>query len=396
MCTIREREFALHGLRFVPLVGAAILAAEGKRLPEGIARRLISEGGVALLRSTEDAVASMWMVRAGRNAVSLDEFLDESIVAIGFGEASDLPLGATKDQVTRRVGEALGGHKSGAQANFVGQIYRFLSEIRAGDHVCTSDPAQRRYCLGRVLEGDGVREGSLPRYRRVEWTHHVSRDQLTARSRNSLGAIMTLFLVPEQVRDEMLSKAVELGQDLGEDAPPVPGAKVSAEESAVDGSAGESFDDIATRAAELIEDAIVQLDWDEVQDVVAGVLRGMGYQSLVAAKGADRGVDIFASPDGLGLEEPRIFVEVKHRPRTTMGAPEVRAFLGGRQAGDKCLYVSTGGFTREARYEAERSAIPVTLIDLPRLRQLLVEQYGRLDAATTALVPLQHLYWPAT
>lgn len=30
-------------------------------------------------------------------------------------------------------------------------------------------------------------------------------------------------------------------------------------------------------------------------------------------KGPDRGRDILASPDGLGLEEPRIIVEVKHR-----------------------------------------------------------------------------------
>jgi restriction system protein len=155
------------------------------------------------------------------------------------------------------------------------------------------------------------------------------------------------------------------------------------------------FDDVETRAAELIEDNIVQLDWEEVQELVAGVLRGMGYRTSVSAKGADRGVDIFASPDGLGLEEPRIFVEVKHRTQKSMGAPELRAFLGGRQAGDRCLYVSTGGFTREARYEAERSGIPVTLIDLPRLRQLLVEQYGELDAATTSLVPLKHLYWPS-
>lgn len=38
-----------------------------------------------------------------------------------------------------------------------------------------------------------------------------------------------------------------------------------------------------------------------------------------------------------------------HRPGTAIGAQELRAFIGGRQAGDRCLYVSTGGFTKEAR-----------------------------------------------
>lgn len=58
-----------------------------------------------------------------------------------------------------------------------------------------------------------------------------------------------------------------------------------------------------------------------------------------------------------------------------MGADEIRTFLGGRQSGDRCLYISTGGFSKEGRYEAERSNIPLKLIDLPRLRELVIEHY---------------------
>lgn len=120
----------------------------------------------------------------------------------------------------------------------------------------------------------------------------------------------------------------------------------------------------------------------------------MGYRSRVADPGGDRGVDVFASPDGLGLEEPRIFVEVKHRPGSAIGAQEVRAFLGGRQAGDRCLYVSTGGFTREARYEADRASVPLRLLTLADLRELLTELYPKLEASIAALVPLERIYWP--
>lgn len=134
----------------------------------------------------------------------------------------------------------------------------------------------------------------------------------------------------------------------------------------------------------------------QMQDLVAGILRAMGYRTIVSQPGTDRGVDVFASPDGLGLQEPRIFVEVKHRDQTRMGAEHVRAFLGGRKPGDKCLYVSTGSFTKEARYEAERSSVPTTLLGLQDLRKLLVENYEKLDAETRALVPLKRLYWPLT
>jgi hypothetical protein len=152
-------------------------------------------------------------------------------------------------------------------------------------------------------------------------------------------------------------------------------------------------DDMAEKADTFIEDAINRLAWDQMQELLAGLMRAMGYRTTVS-EGPDRGVDVFASPDGLGQQEPRIFIEVKHRPKTQMGSKEIRAFLGGRKKGDKCLYVSTGGFTKDAQYEADRAEVPLRLLTLPDLRRLLVEQYEKLDDEARALVPLRRLYWP--
>ncbi len=113
------------------------------------------------------------------------------------------------------------------------------------------------------------------------------------------------------------------------------------------------FESMASRAHEFIKDKVNELTWEEMQELVAGLLRSLGYKTRVSEVGPDRGKDIVASPDGFGFEAPRIVVEVKHR-KGAMGAPEVRSFLGGRNPQDKGLYVSTGGFTREARYEAEK------------------------------------------
>jgi restriction system protein len=134
--------------------------------------------------------------------------------------------------------------------------------------------------------------------------------------------------------------------------------------------------------------------WEQLQELVAEILRAMGFRAETSEKGPDRGVDVIASPDGLGLKEPRIFVEVKHRKGTRISADQIRAFIGGRQQGDKCLYVSTGGYTKEARYEAERSSIPLTLVDLPRLRALVLEHYDSFSPEGLALVPLKRVYWP--
>lgn len=129
-------------------------------------------------------------------------------------------------------------------------------------------------------------------------------------------------------------------------------------------------------------------------ELVAGLLRAMGYKTHISAKGPDRGRDIIASPDGLGLEEPRIVVEVKHRDGT-MGADKVRGFVGGLRAGDKGLYVSTSGFSKEAKYEAERSNIPINLVDCDMLVNLIIQYYDAFDSDAKSLIPLRKIYWPA-
>ena len=100
-----------------------------------------------------------------------------------------------------------------------------------------------------------------------------------------------------------------------------------------------------------------------MEHFIAGILRALGYSTRVSPPGPDRGEDIRATPDALGLQDPRIVVEVKHR-KGTIGAPALRSFLGGRHSDDKGLYVSTGGFTKDAVYEAARANIPLRLLHL--------------------------------
>lgn len=133
-----------------------------------------------------------------------------------------------------------------------------------------------------------------------------------------------------------------------------------------DRDARDLLGDVEARALEFIKDKLTELDWDEMQELTAGILRAMGYKTRVARPGPDRGADIVASPDGLGFEMPRIVVEVKHR-QGQMGAKEVRSFLGGRHKDDRGLFVSTGGFSKDARYEADRASIPLALWDLDDL-----------------------------
>lgn len=58
--------------------------------------------------------------------------------------------------------------------------------------------------------------------------------------------------------------------------------------------------------------------------------------------------------------------------------------------------MSTGGFTRDAMYEADRAEVALNLSTLPKLRQLIVDFYEKPDSETRALVALRRFYWPVT
>ena len=271
-----------------------------------------------------------------------------------------------------------------------GQVYRFLTKITEGDTVVTGDPSRRLYFVGRVESAAELHaDAALGLRRRVTWQSEVSRDALKVATRNTLGAIQSLFKLSAEALDDLLANARPIGSSDSSEAGPEPGESTEEAKASLE----DLREEVIEKSREFIEDMIAKLDADELERLVAGILRGMGYKARVTAKGPDRGVDVFASPDGLGLQEPRIFAEVKHRKART-AAQEVRSFLGGRQSGDRCLYVSTGGFTKDARYEADRANVPLTLIDLPRLRELLVEHYASVDIETKQLVPLMQLYWP--
>lgn len=137
-----------------------------------------------------------------------------------------------------------------------------------------------------------------------------------------------------------------------------------------------------------------QLVWEVMEHLVAGMLKAMGYCARVTPKGTDGKRDAITSPDASGLESPHIVAEVKHR-KGAMGAPAMRSFIGGLRAGDRGLYVSTGGFTKEARYETDRANIPVRLLDLDSFVRHYVEVYDKADDKTRSILPPTRIWWPA-
>jgi len=326
----------------------------------------------------------LWMVRAGEGAFLVDDFLTKNIVSIGWNKIGDLSKVNNLDKLKELIRVNYPDYKDGQVISSAGQIFRFLTEFKKGDCVITYNPSVRTYSIGEI-ESD-YKVGETYDYfhiREIKWIGEVHRDSLSTSTKNTLGSTLTIFNIPKQAREELFFL-------LEGNNPPQTIAKVSESE---EESLEVIRDDFIAKSHEFIKDKVSSLDWGEMQELAAGILRAMGYKTRISQKGADRGKDIIASPDGLGLENPKIVVEVKHR-QGPMGSPEIRSFLGGLRTGDKGLYISTGGFSKEAKYEAERANNPITLVDSDILVELIIQYYDSFDNDTKALVPLKKIYWP--
>ncbi len=326
-----------------------------------------------------------WVVRAERGGRLYDVFKDNSIIAIGWSEVGSLADLKSREKIAARVAATFPDWKPQAVAMSAGQLHRFRSEMKIGDRIVTYDPSRRVYLIGEITgdyRWDPALDPGDPNLRSVTWQGEVSRDLLSVRSRNSLGAISTLFQLSPDVVEDLL-RALQSHQPAKIDT--VAAAEIAEED---------VFKNIQEKAIEFTKDRVHALDWSDMQELVAGLLRAMGYKTRISPAGPDRGKDIVASPDGFGFEAPRIVVEVKHR-EGVIGSQAIRSFLGGRHPQDKGLYVSTGGFSKDALYEAERASIPLSLMTIDDLVDALVQNYDRLDLETQQLLPLKRIYWPA-
>lgn len=325
------------------------------------------------------------MIRAGRGGVYAADWLERGIIGIGWDFGGADIAGMNREKIRAAYAAAHPSESKQKVAANVGQIYRFAHCMAQGSTVVMYDPAERLYHIG-VISGPckpTSESESLTYTHTVKWGKTALRDALSPASKNSLGGIQTIFAVSDEVMSDLEAA----------------GSKPACNDSSTDADDNAANDEETLAATydngiELIKDRVNQLDWEDMERLVAGMLEAMGYCARVMPKGPDGGRDVVASPDALGLESPRIVAEVKHR-KGTMGAPAVRSFIGGLRAGDRGLYVSTGGFTKEARYEADRANVPVRLLDLDAFVRHYVDIYDKANDDTRSILPLTRIWWPA-
>ena len=169
------------------------------------------------------------------------------------------------------------------------------------------------------------------------------------------------------------------------------GADDEPEEAEASGSVLEEAEETAWKE---ISEYIASMPPADLEKLVGALVEAMGYHVLwIATGGADGGIDVIAFNDPLGTTSPRIKIQVKRRA-DKINSDGLRSFLALLHSDDVGIFVSTGGFTRDAQREARaQENRKVTLIGMKDLFDLWVEHYDRIPHSEKRLLPLASVHY---
>ncbi|WIX32854.1 hypothetical protein QO259_18950 [Salinicola sp. JS01] len=183
---------------------------------------------------------------------------ERNVAAIGWGQLATHAEPSIKRQKLVEIYQPLEPQtKQGTIIAGASQVWRFVKEIQDGDGVITYSPVSRLYLMGSISGPMEFHtewaEQNMPLARPMQWqSQELVRDSLGTGTKNSLCSTLTMLEVLPSAKDEIPAALKgELTLVVEE----------SSEESVVDPLA-----DIELH----IKGLVSELDWDEIQQLVAG------------------------------------------------------------------------------------------------------------------------------
>ena len=113
--------------------------------------------------------------------------------------------------------------------------------------------------------------------------------------------------------------------------------------------------------------------------------------TTLSPPGADKGVDILAGRGPLGLDSPRVVVQVKTGQASIDEFRSLRGLVTALGA-DQGLLVAWRGYKGTVRTEAKQDYFKMRLWDAEDLLTALFSVYDRLSASVRSELPLQHVW----
>jgi len=336
----------------------------------------------------------VFLTRAGRNGEDEENALENGLAIIGFREVPSLESVTDYDSVFRLVSEALPDAKRRTIGNFSGQLWAFALAIREGDIVVLPRKLTSQIAIGRVTGPYQYRKvgNDFRHTRAVEWLQiDLPRTVFEQDLLYSFGAFMTVCNISRNDAERRVAAVLEGKLDPGPTdiadratrPPPIPN---EAQTSAMPDLLQLAHDQIVAHIqARFAGHALARL--------VDAALQAEGWVTKVSPPGSDGGVDILAGRGSLGLDAPRLCVQVKSQ-NSPADVTVYRTLQGTMQTfkAEQGLLVCWGGFNKAVLNEAKQGHFTVRLWDSRDLVEAIYRNYERLPAEIQAELPLKQVW----
>lgn len=310
---------------------------------------------------TEAAEPKAWLVRGGRAGERDQWALDSGVVGLGFHEVPDLSPHRDRESIRTLTAASIPNVSDQAITNYAAQLWAFKERIAIGDLAVLPLKNTPYIAVGRVTGSyryDGSQADPGRRHvRPVEWIRKdLPRTELGQDLLYSLGAFLTVCQVRRNDAAWRLEHVLGHGKDPGarpsEHAPSDRSKSVDDEEIGVLDDAADSsgFDVIRYTKDRISARVREKFDGHRLSELVAVLLTAEGFRCRVSPPGRDGGVDILAGTGPLGMDSPRLVVQVKSQPSAV--SDMVLQQLHGavtRNNAEQGLLVAMGGVTKPAQ-----------------------------------------------
>lgn len=322
-----------------------------------------------------------WGLHAGRSSEADHLFRQQNRIGIGWPQMRDLTeLADTRTAFKARFGEVFPDEKDGAIPVKAGMLFRFVHEMEAEHIILYPSKITKKVHIGRIKSDyryTPKRLAGYPHQRDVEWLKEVSRTRFSQGALYELGSAMSLFQV-QNYAEEYLA-ALEGREYIAE--------------TKNDDSISLVADEVEQITRDFVQKRVeAELKGHPLESFVANLLEVMGYHARTTRDSRDGGVDVIAHRDELGIEPPIIKVQVKSTSGT-IGIAEVSSLYGTVDTSEVGLFVTLGGFSRDAtQFAATRSNL--RLIDGEEFLDLVLRYYDALSSKYQAVIPLKRVFIP--
>ena len=329
---------------------------------------------------------SVWLVRAGTAGEREDTALELGIACVGWDEIPDLAPHDSREAIASVLRSANAGASEGRLKNHARQLYAFAHRIEEGDLIVLPLKRKPSLAIGRATGPYRYREdigAGAYHTRSVEWGNPVPRSSFGQDLLYSFGAFLTVCQIERNNAEERIRKVLSGGVD-----------RVEAESTTDPSGDSEAPTDIEDIARDQIRSQIIrQFKGHEMARLVEAILEAEGYVTLRSPPGPDGGVDILAGRGPLGLDGPKLCVQVKSSESTE----DVTTFRGlqGSIASFKAeqgLLVCWGGLTPPANREARQNHFAVRVWDSSDLLEAILVNYEKLPDRIRSEIPLKRIW----